>query len=170
MNTAETRKGIQEFETHYKYDATFMHELLEYSQEGFKRFTNFQPMARHRERLQPEVYWTVKLASMQAEDCGDCLQLNVRMALEAGVPRAIVENIIYNTDALEPELRDIHAFASSVARSIEPNDELKTRIEARFDKGDLLEMGLAIAATRVFPAIKRTLGYTRQCALVELEI
>ena len=83
MNMTEYRRMIDDFENHYNYDSTYMRELLESSQEGFARFNNFLPLSSHREKLNTEDYWVAKLAAMQVEDCGDCLQLNVRMALEA---------------------------------------------------------------------------------------
>lgn len=170
MNTAEALKQIHEFETHYKYDGAYMRELLEYSPKGLAKFNNFLPLSSHREKLSPEDYWVAKLATMQAADCGECLQLNVRMALEAGVSKDIVRAAIYGGNGLSQNLKDVYHYAKSVAKHEPIENGLAGRIEARYDKGSLLEFGLCIATGMVFPTIKRAVGYAKACSLIEIEI
>jgi len=170
MNKAETIRQIDDFESHYKYDSTYMRELLEYSPGGFSKFSNFMPLSSHREKLCPEDYWVAKLAAMQVEDCGDCLQLNVRMALEGGVSKSLIEAVIKGGEALPVNLKDVYDFATSVSAHAQIDNDLMERIEARYDKGTLLEFGLNIATAKVFPTIKRALGYTRSCNVVEIEV
>jgi len=170
MNKAEIVKQIDGFETHYKYDGTYMRELLEYSPEGYSKFDNFMPLARHREKLNPEDYWVSKLAALQVEDCGDCLQLVVRMALEEGISKSIVEAVIKGGDTLPVNLKDVYDYAKCAAAQAQMETNLMERIEARYDKGELLEFGLNIASAKVFPTIKRALGYTRSCSLVKIEV
>jgi alkylhydroperoxidase/carboxymuconolactone decarboxylase family protein YurZ len=170
MNTAEALKQIREFEAHYKYDGTFMRELLEHSPVGLAKFNSFLPLSAHREKLSPEYYWVAKLATMQVEDCGECLQLNVRMALEAGVSKGLVRAAIQGGNELPENLKDVYLYAKSVANHELVENELMGRIEARYDKGSLLEFGLCIASAKVFPTIKRALGYTKACSLIEIEV
>lgn len=170
MNLTEYRQMIDDFESRYKYDSTYMRELLEHSPGGFTKFANFLPLSDHREKLSPEDYWVAKLAAMQVEDCGDCLQLNVRMALEAGVSRPVIEAIVNRGSVLPQNLMDIYDYAKSVAGHALIDSGLMDRIDARYDKGELLEFGLCIATAKVFPTIKRALGYVRSCSLVEIEV
>jgi alkylhydroperoxidase/carboxymuconolactone decarboxylase family protein YurZ len=170
MNTRNYRKEIDEFEARYRYDSTYMRELLEYSPAGYAKFDNFMPLAGHREKLDPETYWVARLAAMQVEDCGDCLQLNVRMAIEDDVSRAVIESVLKGGKTLPDDLRDLYEFAVSVAAHNSTDNGVGGHIEARFDKGALLELALCIATAKVFPTIKRTLGYTRSCSLVEIEV
>ncbi len=170
MNAAEQLKMIDEFEAHYHYDSTYMRELLECSPEGYAKFADFLPLSAHREWLARDEYWLAKIAAMQVEDCGDCLQLNVRMALEAGVPKAWVEAAISGGEALPEALREVYAFARGVAANTLDDQALIERVGQRFDKGGLLELGLCIATARMFPTIKRALGYTRSCNLISIEV
>lgn len=170
MNNDEALKQIRDFEKHYKYDGTYMHDLLDYLPEGLVKFNNFLPLSAHIQKLSPEDYWVAKLAAMQVEDCGECLQLNVRMALEAGVSKDLVRAAINGGDALPQNSRDVFRYAKSVANHELAEDDLMDRIEARYDKGSLLEFGLCIATAKVFPTIKRALGYTKACSLVEIEV
>lgn len=170
MTNEEYLQEIRDFSTHYQYDNTFEEELLEHSAEGYKKFADFKPMAGHLEKLDMASFWIVKLAAMQVEDCGHCLQLNVRMALEYGVSKELVESALNGGSGLPEELFELHQFAVSVAAQKNPEDELMESIQKRFDKGALLEIGLAIASAKVFPTIKRALGYTRSCSLITVEV
>lgn len=170
MSNAEALKRIHEFEAHYQYDGAYMRELLEYSPDGFEKFNNFLPLSAHREKLNTEDYWVAKLAAMQVADCGECLQLNIRMALEAGVSRALVRAAVEGGDELPENLKEVYLYAKSVAGHNPVDPGLMVRIEARYDKGSLLEFGICIAAAMVFPTIKRAVGYAKTCNLVEFEV
>lgn len=170
MAARDYRREIDEFETRYQYDCTYMRELLELSPQGYAKFDNFIPLASHREALDPVLYWVAKLAAMQAEDCGACLQLNVRMALENGVSKQVIESVLKGGNDLPEDLRDVYEFALGVAGRTPAINGLKERIQARFGKRELLEMGLCIAAAKVFPTIKRALGYTESCQLVHVKL
>lgn len=169
-NHNEALNQIAQFEAHYKYDSTYLRDLLEYSPEGFAKFNNFLPLARHHEKLSSNDYWVAKLAAMQAADCGECLQLNVRMALEAGVARELIQAALRGGDALSADLRDVYCYAKSVAANLPVDEDLRDRIEARFDKGALLEFGIAIATAGIFPGIKRALGTAKACGLIDIEV
>lgn len=170
MSNVGALKQIHDFETHYKYDGTYMRDLLEYLPNGFAKFNNFLPLSSHMEKLRPDDYWVAKLATMQVEDCGECLQLNVRMALEAGVSKDMVRAAINGGNELPEYLRDVYLYAKSVAKHELVDNELMDRIEARYEKGALLEFGICIASGKVFPTIKRAVGYAKSCNLIEIEV
>lgn len=170
MNKAEAMKQIDEFEAHYKYDSTYMRELLEVSPEGFAKFSGFIPLSDHNTKLTAEEYWVAKLAAMQVADCGECLQLNVRMALEASVSKDVIQAVLDGGKALADELAEVYRFARSVAQHETVDGALTERIEARYDRGALLEFGICIATGGVFPIIKRAAGYAKSCSLVEIEV
>ena len=170
MSTNDFQKMIDDFGRHYNYDSTYMSKLLETSPAGYEKFNNFLPLARHQDRLNNEDYWIAKTAAMQIADCGECLQLNIRMALECGVDKSILKAAIEGGDALPAELKDIYTFAQQVASNVMVEPELMARITDRYDKGDLLEFGLAIATGMVFPLMRRAAGYSKSCRLMEIEV
>jgi len=170
MSQVEYKEMIDDFENHYKYDCTYMRELLEYSPNGFARFSNFLPLSGHQEKLETEDYWVAKLAAVYVEDCGECLQLNVRMALEGGASKPIIEAALKGGSTLPDALKDVYDYARYVASNNIIDPELIDRIENRYDKGSLLEFGICIATAKVFPTIKRALGYTKSCSLIEIEV
>lgn len=170
MKKTDYLNMINEFEKHYHYDCTYMRELLDSSLAGFIRFSNFLPLNNYREKLSLNDYWIAKLSSIQSEDCGECLQLNIRMALEAGVDRGLVETAITDYRKLPAELRDIYQYARYVASNEVIEPELINHIMRRYGKNCLLELGLCVAAARVFPTIKRAAGYAKSCNMIEYEI
>lgn len=170
MKDVDYRKQIDDFEAHYQYDSTYMRELLESSPDGYEKFNNAMPLIAHRELLDATSYWVAKLAAMKSEDCGVCLQLNVRMALEAGVEKNVVAAIVSGGKGLSDELRDIYDFAVGVAKNTLNDDGLLERIQSRFNKAQQLEFGLCIGAAKFFPTIKRAVGYTKSCSLVEISV
>lgn len=170
MSTRNYLQEIDQFESHYQYDGTYMRELLEFTPEGFIKFDHFMPLASHQGTLDPETYWIAKLAAMQVEDCGDCLQLNIRMALENNVSKQVIESVLNGGNGLASDLRDLYDFATHVADHAVIENELMERINASFNKTARLEIALCIATAKVFPTIKRTLGYTKNCRLVEIKV
>lgn len=170
MTEIQANQQITDFEAHYHYDATFMHELLAHSPEGYAKFSAFIPLSSHRKQLKPEEYWIAKLAAMQVEDCGDCLQLNVRMALEAGVENAVIRATLNNGEGLPKNLQLVYQYAYQVAAHALLDANVMAQIEAAYSKGERLEFGLCIASAKVFPTIKRAMGYTKSCQLITIEL
>ena len=170
MNELDYMNQIDDFDEHYQYDSTYMRELLETSPDGFEKFNNIMPLTGHRELLDLTSYWVAKLAAMKSEDCGDCLQLNVRMALESGLDKEIVAEVVKGGRNLSGEFKDVYDFAEGLACNTLTDDDLVQRIESRFDKGQLLEFGLCISTAVIFPIIKRAVGYTKSCSIVDITV
>ena len=170
MDKAQYLKNINAFESHYHYDSTYMRELLEHSPEGYAKFDAFIPLSGHRERLTVDVFWVAKLAAMQVADCGHCLQLNIRMALEQGANKDYVKTAIHGGSKLPEELKDVFDFATGVASFIDVDPVLRERITQQFSRSEIVELGVCIATVSIYPTLKRTLGYTKSCSLIEFEI
>lgn len=170
MNQTQHAQMIDQFEAHYKYDSTYMREMLTHSPTAFDKFNQALPLARHRELLDVQDYWIAKLSAMQVEDCGECLQLNVRMALEAGLDKATIQGVLFDDSTLSPALQDIKHYAAQVTSQGQVAAELMQRMQQRYATGELLEFGLCIASAKLFPTIKRALGNIHSCQLVQIEL
>ena len=170
MTQVEKLHQINQFEQHYQYDSTYIKELLETSPQGYEKFSNMQPLALHQELLRRDDFWVTKLAAMKAQDCGACLQLNVKMALEAGVDKETVSKAIKSPERLKEEQYDLYCFAQSILNGVPDDLDLVKRIESRYSKGQLLEIGIAVSTASIFPMIKRAVGYTRTCSIIEIKV
>lgn len=170
MDIGEALQRTQEFGRQYHYDVGYIEALLDHSPTAFMKLQNCLPLLSHREKLSPEEFWVAKLATTQVEDCGECLQLNVRMAVEAAVPKEMVEAVLRGGEALPGNLRDVYRYVTSIAANDSVSDDVMSRIEARYDRGARLELGLCIASAKLFPTLKRAIGHAKSCSLIALEI
>lgn len=164
------KRSMDAFERHYNYDAGYMRRLLEISPQGFRKFAKVVPLASCRRKAPPEVFYVAKIAAMRSEDCGPCLQLTVRMALESGVNPEILRTAVNDPDSLPTPLREVYDFAIQVAENRLQNDGLTERLTDRYGAEAMAELALGIAASRVFPTVKRALGFAKSCSLVRIEV
>ncbi|MFC6633907.1 hypothetical protein [Microbulbifer taiwanensis] len=169
MTKEQHLQELDTFSRRYRYDMDYLKEFLLSSPEGFEKFANFRPLSYHREFLPLDIYWVSKLAAMQVADCGECLQLNVRMALEADIDKSVVQACLQGGSRLPENLKDIFDFATAVAcyRNVDPL--LEERIDAQLNKRQRIELGVCVATASVYPTIKRAMGFTQRCSLVEIE-
>jgi len=161
---------ISSFGTHYNYNTNYMKEMLRVAPEAYETFENFLPMARCANNTPKEVLHVTKIAAMQSEDCAECLQLYVDMALEAKIDKEIIKDVLFNkAQGLSDELKTVYDFTLAVAQNKPITDEMYAKIEYTYSPAIIVELSLAIASAKVFPTIKRTLNEAKSCSLVEIK-
>ncbi|EQC45555.1 hypothetical protein [Bacteriovorax sp. Seq25_V] len=158
---------IDQFESHYNYDCNYMRKLAKDAPEAFKAFVDFLPMGQVGKSLPTDILWTAKIAAMLTEDCGACVQLNITMALEAGVNKNLVKNIIKAPENLEDRYKQIYQFAKAVAANQDGHLELQKEISKNYTAEQVAELSIAISSTRIYPTIKRALGEFKSCQLFD---
>lgn len=162
---------LEGFQAHYNYDTRYMKEMLKTNPEAYATFEAFLPMASFKKKTPIEVIFVVKLASMKNEDCGACLQLNVDMAVEAGVNKDIIKAVVFNQgEGLSGQLKDVYDFTVAVAKNETVDSLLYDKINKKYSKDIMTEIALAIASSKVFPAIKRVLNDFHTCSMIELKV
>ncbi|BBM01255.1 hypothetical protein [Microbulbifer sp. GL-2] len=169
MNEQQRLQEMDAFSDKYRYDMDYLKEFLRSSPKGYEKFANFQPLSMHREFLPLDIFWVSKLAAMQVADCGACLQLNVRMALEADVDPTVVKACIQGGSNLPETLKDIFDFSTALASYKNIDPVLDERISVQLDTKQRIELGVSVATASVYPAIKRAMGHTQSCSLIEIE-
>lgn len=162
-------KFIDDFEAHYNYDCTYLRRLAEMAPEAFDTFVGFMPMGKVGASLSPDMLWTAKIAAMLTEDCGACVQLNIDMALEAGVEGELIKKIIENPEGLDEDLRVIHKFSQAVARNYDDHHKWQQAAAQILSPLQLGELAVAISSTKIYPTIKRALGEFKSCQLYSLK-
>jgi len=162
---------LEGFGAHYNYDTAYMKEMLQVAPEAYETFEAFLPMASFFKVTPKDVLFVAKVAAMKNEDCAACLQLTVDMALEAGVDRDVIKEIVHNEGKnLSYTLKDIYDFTLSVAQNMPIENDLYDRIIQSYSPAVMMELALAIASTKVFPAIKRTLNQAQSCSVVDIRV
>ena len=149
----------------------YVRHILGTSLAAFFKFALFTPLSRHRRKLPPAPYRVARIVATQDEDCGTCVQIEVNLAREDGVPADVIRAVLNNRpEELTTELADVHRFAKAVVEASGGEGELRQRLRERYGEEGLVEMALGIAAARVFPVTKRALGYATSCALVRVKV
>jgi alkylhydroperoxidase family enzyme len=162
---------IREFETHWRYDASYLHVMIDEAPAAYEAFDGFwKSMGSFRGKAPAEVRAVAQIAANRHEDCGPCLQLGVKMALEAGVDREIVRAAVQRPQELPPKLRRIYDFALAVASNADVVNELRDQVLADYGSEITAEVGIYVVASRTYPTLKRAFGMAKSCSLVQIDV
>mgnify|MGYP005989664831 CR=1 FL=1 len=171
LDKQKSLEMLEGFQNHYNYDTNYMKEMLTENPNAYETFEGFLPMASFADEAPKDVLFVAKLTSMKNEDCGACLQLNVDMAIEAGVDKKIIQDIIFNEGkTLTSELKTVYDFTLSVGNKKDVGTELYSKINALYSKKVLVEIALAIASTKIFPTVKRVLNDFQTCSNIQIKV
>lgn len=171
MIAALVEKQLAKSEREMGENLDFVRDIYRASPKAFLKFTRFIPFSRHRHAAPAEAYFIARIAAVQQEDCGPCVQTGVNQALEAGVPRELIAAALAGDEArLEPALAKVRRFAIAVARLDPAAEGLRLDLVAEYGQPAMVEIAIAIAAVRVFPTLKRGLGHAQSCALVTVRL
>lgn len=148
----------------------WMREILRQSLPAFLKFALVTPLGTHRKHLPKNAWHVARLATTLQEDCGECVQIVVNLALKDGVEARHLEAILRGrTNVLPPELALVDEFARLICSGGD-SPELRERLKLTFGEDGFLELALAIATSRLIPTTKRALGYAQSCSLVRISV
>lgn len=149
--------------------ADFLRDIWDASPSAFWRFAGFIPMSRFRGHLPVNAIAAACIAAVHAEDCGPCLQTVVTLSLDAGAsPHILAAAVEERLDDMDDETALVFRFARAIAARDPEAETDRAAIEARWGKAGMTELALAIASTRVFPTMKRVMGYAQACQRVTI--
>ncbi|MFT3883129.1 MAG: hypothetical protein QM703_26195 [Gemmatales bacterium] len=161
LNAAEKKLGVP---------VDYLRHLAKVSLPAFFKFVKFMPLAEYRKTLPVEPYHVARLIAVLKEDCGTCVQIEVNLAKHDGVSTDLLQNVLDGkVEALPNELANVYRFAEAVVT--QANDiELRETMRQQYGEEGLLELALTIAACRVFPTLKRGMGYATSCNRAKVEM
>ncbi|RBP35529.1 hypothetical protein DES53_12149 [Roseimicrobium gellanilyticum] len=160
------REGLRAFAQHYDYDVSYLEALMDASPEAFFAFEAAMGASRFQKAAPTELLAIVKIAALRTEDCGPCTELAIKMGREAGIPDAIMRGALHGGKGLSPEHLDVYQFAHAVTTNEEMDPDLLPRLESRWGREVMAELGVALVGARIYPTIKRALGYAKSCSLI----
>lgn len=130
---------------------------------ALEKFQHALPLTGHGHDAPPAMLHMARLGAIRAEDCGPCVEISARGALAAGLDRKRI-NAALAGNADDPEDARALAFGAAVASGdIAGAMQLGDEIEALHGRSVRTELSLAAASVRLFPALKRGLGYAQSC-------
>lgn len=166
----EIRTQYQQFGQRYDYDASYLVALAEQSIGAFEAFTAAQGMSHYRQALPLEAHFVARITAMQEDDCGPCLNLNLKMALEVGVDRDLLQTLIDRPEQLPEPLRDVREHTRAAIRNQGDDAERMERICERYGREAFAELAVVITGCRIYPTLKRALGMADYCELARVEL
>src|SRR5262249_36664478 len=135
------------------------------------KFAKFLAVDEYRRVLPPGPCYVARIVATRHEDCGTCVQIAVNQAKKAGEQAELLHAVLEGrVDDLPEEMREAYQFAEAVLAASGEEEQWRERIRQRYGDEGLVEMALAIATCRVFPTVKRALGYAVSCSAVEVRV
>ncbi|WP_281556998.1 hypothetical protein [Thalassomonas sp. RHCl1] len=163
-------KMLLSMQKRYDYDVAYMQDILQSDTKAFLKLMGFQTMSSHTGNLPAEPLYAARLRAIIWDDCGPCTQLLVNMALAAGLNPEIVRAIIdRDLDKLPENTALVVQFTELVLAHDLKADDLREKIQALWGTQGLIAVGYAISSSRVYPALKYTLGYGKTCSQIRVD-
>ena len=151
--------------------AQWMRDLYRASPSAMVKFSLFMPLSRHRKAASAEQHAVARLVATKTEDCGPCVQTIVNLSLKAGVDPAILRAVLdERVEDLPADLKSVYGFAYAVATAAPDASGRVERLKLELGEDATAELALAVATTRVFPTVKRGLGYGVSCSRVTIGV
>ena len=150
-------------------DVGWMRDVSALGRRAFYRLGGFFRFANHRGAAPVDMALLARLGAVMAEDCGPCTRIVVRFAGQAGVSPGKLRAALAGGSGLEGDSDLAYRFGRAVASSGPEVDAIGEAIEARHGRNIRTELAVAAAAARVYPAIKRGLGYARTCSATRFD-
>jgi len=149
----------------------YVRHVLDHSFGAFRTFSKMLPFTRYRDALPAAPYHVARLAAAHHEDCGTCVLIEINLAKQGGVPREAIRAVIdKNPEALDENLATVFRFTEGVITASGDEDQHREALREIYGERALIELAFAISAARIFPIIKRALGYATACRNVNLDV
>ncbi len=165
-----TSRIIDAAERRFGEKLDYMRDIASASPSAFYKFALFMPFAKHRKAAPVEGYGLAAIGALKFEDCGPCMQIAVDQALAAGVRPEVLANAVAGGAGLTAEQKLYLDFGRAVAANAPEAEELRQKLAQVLPPAAMVDLAIAIASARVFPALKRGLGRAQSCALVQVKV
>ena len=165
-----TSRQIDVAERKFGEKLGYLRDIASASPAAFYKFALFLAFARHRKAAPLDAYYLAAIGALQHEDCGPCLQIAVNQALADGVSPAMISAAVAGGAALDAERGLYLDFGRAVSANLPEAEELRLRLAEKLSPAAMVDLAIAIASARVFPALKRGLGHAKSCSLVQIKV
>lgn len=130
-----------------------------------EKFQHGMLLTGHRHHASAALLHMACLGSIRFEDCGPCVETVRHYALAEGLDPERVKKALAGTPET-PEDALAYGFGAAIASGdLIQAAELGDEIEERFGRDVRTELSLGAASVRIFPAMKRGLGYASACQI-----
>jgi hypothetical protein len=167
MLKAMLNRWLDKFERTWRYDASYMRDVIHASPASLVKFMLGTRAADYSAAPHAAIF-AAGTVGVLAEDCGPCTQIGVDMALAHGLDPAIVRAVLAGDETAMGETAALaYRFArASLARDMAAADPLRDEIVHRWGEKALVAIGLTMVAARMYPTLKYALGHGKTCSKV----
>lgn len=167
MIRAILNRQIRQVEKRTGENADFLRHMLKSSPAAVLKFGLLQPAAAHRKAVSIEALYAARLVATMTEDCGPCVQTVINLAVEDGVRPEILRSVMEREwDGLPEPLPLVCRYSEAVTLAKPEATELAEDIAERLGADAQIDLALGITTARMFPSLKRALGYGLSCSKV----
>lgn len=153
-------------------DGDYLRAFAKASSSGFWKFGLTMPLVAHKKTAPNDLWHLARIAASQTEDCGPCLQTAVHFAQKDGVDAGVIKAALGQPGGakLTPIQDAAVALGRCVANGPPISDGQRQLLEQEVGPVVVAELIATSAAVRIFPALKRGLGHSKSCSLVEVKL
>jgi hypothetical protein len=163
--------AIRERESTIGVPLDYQRDMAEASPGSALRLQEIGRLVRENQSVPEPVAMMAALGATTAEDCGDCVQIYVNLALRAGIDKAMVKAALeHRYSDLPTDLKLGFCFGRVVSENDPMLLEKGQALEARFGRKALVDLALVVALARFYPTVKRALGHSRTCAEAKVTV
>lgn len=130
-----------------------------------EKFQHAMLLSGHRHHAPAGLLQMARLGSTRAEDCGPCVEIVRQFALADGLTNERIQNALEGLPDSEEDALAFNFGAAVSSGDVATAAELGERIEALHGRKVRTELAIGAASGRLFPAIKRGLGYASACTI-----
>jgi hypothetical protein len=165
-----TTRLIDAAERKFGEKLDYLRDIASASPAAFYKFALFLAFAKHRKAAPLDAYYLASIGALQDEDCGPCLQIAVNQALAEGVDPSVISAALAGGDSLDVDRRPYLDFGRAVSANLPEAEELRLKLAEKLSPAAMVDLAIAIAGARLFPALKRGLGHAKSCSLVQVRV
>jgi hypothetical protein len=161
------RRAVGRFERQWKYDASYLREIVDVSPRAAWRFSSAVRLSSYRRDVPLEAWVAAGLTAVRSEDCGPCTQLGTSMAERQGVGPEILRAILQeDVSAMSEDAALAWRFTKAVLAHDAAADDYRAVILERWGPRALVSLAFAITAARIYPTVKYAMGHGKACTRI----
>src|SRR5215510_11703508 len=123
------QRAIDRFERDWKYDGSYMRDIIDASPRAAWLFSRAAALGQFRRDVPIEPWYAAGITAVRHEDCGPCTQLGVTMAERAGVSPAVLRAVLAdNPDAMPADVALVWRFTRATLAHDESADRYRDEI------------------------------------------
>ena len=161
------RRSVTAFERQWKYDASYLREIIDVSPRAAWRFFSAARLGTYRRDVPLEALVAAGITAVRSEDCGPCTQLGIEMAEQQGVRPDVLRAILKEDVAAMPDdVALAWRFTKAVLAHDPAADDYRAVILERWGRRAVVTLAFAITTARIYPTVKYTMGHGKACTRI----